>query len=221
MRNPKHTAFTLIELLTVIAIIGILAAIIIPVTGKVRSSAANAQCKTALRNYGVAIQMYVNDNRDKLPGPCYGFVKRDMLLESQKHLFGYIAPYISLQSAIGKLPDNYLCSLLLKKAVKPAEPNIAVYKLAGKVKTGPDKDDRSWPMGYPTSETTTDPVRTYGFVAGYNTPSQTKALHDVDYENGVDDTKRDALPLKPVHGNHRNVLFFDWHVGTEPVTPSP
>ncbi|WP_043589539.1 type II secretion system protein [Geminisphaera colitermitum] len=217
MKNPKHTAFTLIELLTVIAIIGILAAIIIPVTGKVRSSAANAQCKTALRNYGVAIQMYVNDNRDKLPGPCYGFVKRDMLLESQEHLFGYIAPYISLRSAIGKLPDNYLCSLLLKQAVNPKEPNIAVYKLAGKVKTGPGENDRTYPMGYPKDDT--QPVRTYGFVTSYNVPSQTKVLLDVDYENGVNDTKRDALPLKPVHGSHRNVLYFDWHVGTDSVIP--
>ncbi|MDR1280887.1 MAG: prepilin-type N-terminal cleavage/methylation domain-containing protein [Opitutaceae bacterium] len=215
-KNPKHTAFTLIELLTVITIIGILAAIIIPVTGKVRSSAANAQCKTVLRNYGVAIQMYVNDNKDRLPGPCYAFVKRNVLSESGKHLFGYIAPYISLQSTTGMLPDNYLCSLLLKQAVNPAEPNISVYKLMGKVQTGPDENDKNYPFGHPID----DPIgHTYSFVINYNPPSRTKALIDVDYENGNGDGKRDVLPPKPVHGNYRNVLYLDWHVGTEPVTP--
>ena len=30
------------------------------------------------------------------------------------------------------------------------------------------------------------------------------------------------LPSKPVHGNHQNTLFFDWHVGkVDPVTHLP
>lgn len=53
--NKKdHSAFTLIELLTVIAIIGILAAILIPVVGAVRESARNAQCVSNLRQIGMA-----------------------------------------------------------------------------------------------------------------------------------------------------------------------
>jgi prepilin-type N-terminal cleavage/methylation domain-containing protein/prepilin-type processing-associated H-X9-DG protein len=55
--------FTLIELLTVIAIIGILAAIIIPTVGRVRSSAKNAACKNNLRQIGVAVQIYGNENK--------------------------------------------------------------------------------------------------------------------------------------------------------------
>lgn len=56
-------AFTLIELLTVIAIIGILAAILIPTVGKVRATAKNAQCVAQLREWGRVIALYANDNK--------------------------------------------------------------------------------------------------------------------------------------------------------------
>ena len=62
-RRRPPAAFTLIELLTVIAIIGILAAIIIPVTGKVRASARNSQCVGRMRDWGRAIHLFANENK--------------------------------------------------------------------------------------------------------------------------------------------------------------
>ena len=56
-------AFTLIELLTVIAIIGILAAILIPTVSKVRATARNAQCVAQLREWGRVILLYAADNK--------------------------------------------------------------------------------------------------------------------------------------------------------------
>ncbi|AHF91406.1 hypothetical protein OPIT5_15450 [Opitutaceae bacterium TAV5] len=60
-------AFTLIELLTVIAIIGILAGIMIPVVGSVRGKARQAQCLSNLRQIGTGFQLYLNDNRGVYP----------------------------------------------------------------------------------------------------------------------------------------------------------
>ncbi|EIQ02106.1 prepilin-type N-terminal cleavage/methylation domain-containing protein [Opitutaceae bacterium TAV1] len=57
------SAFTLIELLTVIAIIGILAAIIIPTVSKVRESARSAQCKSNLRQIGICAHLYAQENK--------------------------------------------------------------------------------------------------------------------------------------------------------------
>jgi len=67
--DMRHTrrAFTLIELLTVIAIIGILAAIIIPTVGRVRDSAKASQCISNLRQIGMALRLYVNENKGFLP----------------------------------------------------------------------------------------------------------------------------------------------------------
>ena len=60
-------AFTLIELLTVIAIIGILAAIIIPVTSRVRTSAKRASSLVNLKGLAGACLLYVNDNKGRFP----------------------------------------------------------------------------------------------------------------------------------------------------------
>lgn len=60
-------AFTLIELLTVIAIIGILAAILIPTVGAVREKARTANCVSNLRQIGVGLQAYMTDMKGKMP----------------------------------------------------------------------------------------------------------------------------------------------------------
>jgi prepilin-type N-terminal cleavage/methylation domain-containing protein/prepilin-type processing-associated H-X9-DG protein len=66
--NPhRPSAFTLIELLTVIAIIGILASILIPVVGRVRDSAKASVCLSNLRQVGLAAMVYALDNKDQLP----------------------------------------------------------------------------------------------------------------------------------------------------------
>ncbi|MDR1284330.1 MAG: DUF1559 domain-containing protein [Opitutaceae bacterium] len=69
-RSAFH-AFTLIELLTVIAIIGILAAIIIPTVSKVRVVARRANCTSNLRQIGLAFAAYMTDNKGRWPDALY------------------------------------------------------------------------------------------------------------------------------------------------------
>lgn len=66
-RSISAKGFTLIELLTVIAILAILASILIPVVGSVRTKARGAACQTMLRQIGVAMFMYAEDNDGTLP----------------------------------------------------------------------------------------------------------------------------------------------------------
>jgi general secretion pathway protein G len=65
--SRRRRAFTLIELLTVIAVIGILAAILIPVVGTVRKNARISSSMNNLRQLGSALQIFVNDNKQTLP----------------------------------------------------------------------------------------------------------------------------------------------------------
>lgn len=60
-------AFTLIELLTVVAIIGILAAIMIPTVGKVRLAAASATTLSNLKQLHMGARLFANDNKGELP----------------------------------------------------------------------------------------------------------------------------------------------------------
>lgn len=69
----KLKAFTLIELLVVIAVIAVLMGILMPALGKARELAQGAACKGNLKNYTLAMAMYLDDNDRKfcLPEMCY------------------------------------------------------------------------------------------------------------------------------------------------------
>jgi prepilin-type N-terminal cleavage/methylation domain-containing protein/prepilin-type processing-associated H-X9-DG protein len=62
-------AFTLIELLVVIAIIAILAVLLLPVLNQAREKGYSAGCRSNLRQFGLALEMYVGDYH-RYP-PCY------------------------------------------------------------------------------------------------------------------------------------------------------
>jgi prepilin-type N-terminal cleavage/methylation domain-containing protein/prepilin-type processing-associated H-X9-DG protein len=63
----KRRGFTLIELLVVIAIIAILAAILFPVFAKAREKARTSACQSNLKQIGVAMMQYLQDNDECFP----------------------------------------------------------------------------------------------------------------------------------------------------------
>jgi prepilin-type N-terminal cleavage/methylation domain-containing protein/prepilin-type processing-associated H-X9-DG protein len=63
----RKKAFTLIELLVVIAIIAILLAILMPALQRVREQAREQACRANLKNIGLGILMYLQDNEYTMP----------------------------------------------------------------------------------------------------------------------------------------------------------
>jgi prepilin-type N-terminal cleavage/methylation domain-containing protein/prepilin-type processing-associated H-X9-DG protein len=67
MIGSRQRAFTLVELIVVIAIVGTLISLLVPVTQRVLASADSAKCAENLRQLGVIIQTAANDNNGRFP----------------------------------------------------------------------------------------------------------------------------------------------------------
>ncbi len=66
-KRRAQSGLTLIEVLVVIAIIGILAALLLPTLGRVREAANRATCASNLKQIGIAFKMYAGENHGKFP----------------------------------------------------------------------------------------------------------------------------------------------------------
>ncbi|AHF89501.1 N-terminal cleavage protein [Opitutaceae bacterium TAV5] len=84
----RHSAFTLIELLAVIAIIGVLAALAFTGLRAARVSAWRTESKSNLRQIGLAVALYAQDNRDLLPE-----VEPDS--DTSRYWWSHVSPYLT------------------------------------------------------------------------------------------------------------------------------
>ncbi|MBC8010279.1 MAG: prepilin-type N-terminal cleavage/methylation domain-containing protein [Burkholderiales bacterium] len=96
----RPTAFTLIELLTAIAIIGILAAILFPVAARVRASGQTTRCLSNLRQFGAAIHLHAGENQGRLPSSSHQRAPDGTSLSWTHTLTTYLGP-----DFIGRCPS--------------------------------------------------------------------------------------------------------------------
>ncbi|MDR1281518.1 MAG: prepilin-type N-terminal cleavage/methylation domain-containing protein [Opitutaceae bacterium] len=220
IRSGRHStaadvgAFTLIELLTVIAIIGILAAIIIPTVGKVRQTALRAQCASNLRQDGIAILGFALDNNDYLPGGrntgLLGGVSPQFEAGANTYaLVTWLAPWL-----VGNLPAETGQKVRVETLVCPArhraKPVVDTQNSYlcnnGASLAGTGSGTKVRPFGY--SDQKQLPYRLADFAA----TSRTALLFDLDNAIWKRLGATGDAPDDPVHGNVRNFLFADGHV---------
>ena len=69
MKNNQKHAFTLIEMLTVIAIIAVLVALLLPTLSRAKANARRTACLGNLKQIGLGVLIYCDDSDDKTPKP--------------------------------------------------------------------------------------------------------------------------------------------------------
>lgn len=100
-RVPRYSgqAFTLLELLVVMAVVAVLAGLLAPALGRAKSQAYQATCVSHLRQLGVATRLYADDNQDRLPSaeilPTQPIDPRKPL----PRIADVLAPYVGRTSA--------------------------------------------------------------------------------------------------------------------------
>ena len=221
--EQKASAFTLIELLVVIAIIAILAALLMPAVARSKQKAYQANCAGNLKQLGYAIQMYVDEHNDKLPGPLWIGLYPVYNTETERLPF-YLTTYLSLPapSTNAQTAQVAICPAAVRVEPMPAKTpidslSVPISYMVCDGATNSSADILTHPFGYPymspnyrSEHQPDDPPKK---VSQILSPANKWAVTDVDQDNAFPASYYyEFISPNKVHGKVRNQLFFDWHV---------
>jgi len=138
--KPRRPAFTLIELLTVVAIITLLIGILVPSLSRARDQAKAAASRAILKSLGDGLEMFRNDNDAETPGGGYpSSAMRDDPTEEGIQTIGgaqWLIRYLA-----GKDSQGYVPRRAVPQQVRDAAPANWEQKGWYDLEPGPDNAD--------------------------------------------------------------------------------
>lgn len=205
----KRSAFTLIELLAVIAILAVLTAILIPTLSKIRAKSTSSACVSNLRQLANGFLLYAADNNNTWPNP-----RNDEGLQwSGVGIFPYVYPELA------RAHPRYRNAVLKGTVfVCPASTDEFMEELGF---SGSDLKNNII-RGYAINRELPDRGDNIKLPLAVKNPARTALLMDcVNYAVSYPliDTKLKQGAQR--HGGNINILFCDGHVETWPLTSIP
>lgn len=116
----RESAFTLVEMLVVIAVIGILASLLLPAIIGGKERAKRTACKNAIRQFAVAVHLYANDHEDQVPSGASNKPHDDHLPVISTATSNSIVEYCGGSSRIVHCP-SYNDWFITQQAERPFE----------------------------------------------------------------------------------------------------
>lgn len=215
LRNSANCrrGFTLIEMLVVIAIIAVLAAVAFPLIENIQTAASQAKAAGNFRQLGAAIMTYAAENDQKLPGPLSQMNKSSTSSSIGVRLYEQIG--IPKPTSANEKPLSLLTVPALGKW-KCAKGDLypAAYTVIRNAPLPDGKEIHPFGLGGAKPE----PVAKLFQVPN---PSKTWAIYEAGGSGDPRPHNRRDLPDGPIHGKWRTVLFLDGHVEKVPSDVIP
>lgn len=222
MKLTRREAFGLVEILVAVAVIAVLVALTIPTLRQFQKNAESTKCANNLRQIGVGINSYSQDNDGMLPGPLFFGQSSAAKETSRGQLVIILAGYLNLR---GESSATHKYNLFICPSYS-AELHGKEGVCYGITDYGPVR-----PWGYPNPDTDGKPRNPMkmAILPGVEdsegnpiNPATTIAMRDISKENYKGASKLpgwyDELADNNVHGTHVNALYYDWHVERLPLS---
>lgn len=206
----RQRSFTLIELLVVVSIIAILASLLLPALTAAREKAQSTQCINKLKQWGLAVAQYKDDNDGYYPG--YSNTASQGSTSGSTMWYALWEPYGIQHAAVVYGPRW-----------KKTDSDGAQYR--AKVANGIVCPTRVRDVDWTTTGFSDQYVYALNWWVCYTgwrkdvpSPADTVLFGDSSSTRSYTLTSR---PLMAVHGNKINFLFCDGHVESLPINDVP